>query len=141
MRVADDPPAADDYASIDRAADELHRRGWRKRFSLNEVVSAWEWFVGAVERGYDMTIYEYTNDLSIRRWAEEARPLLTERVVQWMDQALAPLDDRFRAATLETDSKLPGAGRDQWWECRLPRVLVGELAEDVDRMGLRGGSA
>ncbi|WP_182376064.1 hypothetical protein [Nocardioides sp. WS12] len=31
---------ADDYDSIDRAGRELHARGWRKAFTLNEM---FEW--------------------------------------------------------------------------------------------------
>jgi hypothetical protein len=104
---------------------------------LNEVIDAWDGFVSSVEDGYLMTIDEYTNDLSIRRWPEEARPLLTTAVVSWMDDGLASIDERFREATTETTAKLPGAGVEYWWERRLPKLLVGELAEDVGRMGLR----
>lgn len=83
-----------------------------------------------------MTIDDYTNDLSIRRWAEEARPLLTSGVARAMDDRLRPLDERFRQATTETTERLPGAGTSHWWERRVPLVLVGELAEDVRRMKL-----
>jgi hypothetical protein len=134
--VTDDVLTTADYASIEHAAEELTRRGWRTAFSPNAAMSAWESFVDAVERGYEMTIYDYTNDLSVRRFAEEARPLLTAVVRRAMDARLAPLDDRFRSATVEA-GQLPGAGQRYWWETRLPRALRGDLAEDVTRMGLR----
>ena len=127
----------DDHRSIERVADELVRRGWRSRYSLNEVVNGWLLLVHAIENGYDMCIDEYTNDLSIRRWAAEARPLLTPLVRQMMDERLEGLDERFRAATFEAARRLPGAGAHYWWETRLPNLLVGELAEDVERMDLR----
>jgi hypothetical protein len=133
--VTDDVLTTADYISIERAADELMRRGWRTAFSPNETVRAWGSFVDAVERGYEMTIYDYTNDLSVRRFAEEARPLLTAVVAGAMDARLAPLDDRFRAATVEA-GQLPGAGQRYWWETRLPKAPRGELAEDVTRMEL-----
>ena len=60
LRVEETPPTAEDSASVDRAGEELHCRGWSKRFS----------------------------------------------------------------------------GGDDRWATRLPKVLVGELAEDADRMGL-----
>jgi hypothetical protein len=126
----------DDYDSIDRAEDELQRRGWR-RFSLNGAVDDWGSFVRTVEESYDMCIDDYTNDLSVRRWAAEARPLLTGRIRVSLDQRLAPIDERFRTATFEAPRHLPGAGTDGWWETRLPRRLVGELAEDVTALGLR----
>jgi len=56
----------DDYDSIDRAVEALQRRGWR-RFTLNEVVDGWASLVRSVERGFDMAVDEYTNDLSVRR--------------------------------------------------------------------------
>jgi hypothetical protein len=52
-----------------------------------------------------------------------------------MDGRLAPLDVRFAAATEDVSRQLPGGGDDRW-ATRLPRVLVGELAEDADRMSL-----
>lgn len=132
-------PNEDDYASIDAAARELRLRGWRIDFSPNAVVSQWTSFVQAVEEGYQMTIDDYTNALSVRRSAEEARPYLAPLISDALDDRLKPLDDRFRAATFEA-GKLPGSGQAHWWETRLPCVLVGELAEDVDRMGLRSDS-
>jgi hypothetical protein len=129
-------PTPEDYESVNRAGEELQRRGWRRAFSLNEVVDMWAYLVASVERGYTMTIDDYTNDLSIRRWAEEARPLLTPLVAGSMDERLAPLDERFREATVATTATLPGAGTDYWWCRRVPKVLVDELAEDVERMGL-----
>lgn len=132
-------PTKEDYASIDLAARELRRRGWRIDFSPNAVVSQWASLVQEVEEGYEMTIDDYTNDLSVRRTAHEARQYLTPLILEALDERLKPLDDRFRAATYEA-GKLPGSGQAHWWETRLPRVLVGELAEDVDRMGLRPDS-
>lgn len=134
--MTEEAPTAQDYASIERAVDELERRGWRRRFSIDEVVNGWASFVHSVEEGYDWTIDEFTNDVSLRRWAEEAGPLLSPLVRQSMDARLEPLDDRFRAATYPALRPLPGAGITYWWETRLPNLLVGELAEDVERMGL-----
>ena len=134
--MADEAPSEDDYRSIDQAAEELFARGWSRRFTLNEVVNGWASFVRAVEAGYAMCIDEYTNDLSVRRWAAEARPLLTPLVRESLDAKLEPIDERFRAATFETHRRLPGAATDYWWETRLPRLLVGEIADDVERMEL-----
>lgn len=123
MRSMGEVPNSEDYASIDRAAMKLHRQGWRKRFSLNEVIDAWASLVDEVERGYSMTIDDYTNDLSIRGWPEQARQWLSPRVEQSMDDRLRPLDARFIAATDEVPRRLPGAG-DGWWATRLPKVLA-----------------
>jgi hypothetical protein len=37
------------------------------------LVSSYETFVGSLSDGYDMCIYEYTNDMSCRQILEEAR--------------------------------------------------------------------
>jgi hypothetical protein len=136
--VKDDAPTPEDYESVARAGDELLRRGWRNAFSVNEVVATWETVVEAIEAGYQMTIDDFTNDVSIRRWPEEARPMLTANVAKAMDDRLRPLDARFREATTDAAGQLPGAGAGgiHWWERRLPLLLVGELAEDVERMKL-----
>ena len=68
----------EDYASVDRVSRELHARGWRKAFSLNEMLQAYESIVSQVEEGYDETVYEYLNDLACRRWLALAWPLVTE---------------------------------------------------------------
>ena len=88
-----------------------------------------------------MTIDDYTNDLSIRRWPDDARPLLTDEVVEWMNLRLGPLDKRFIEATHEAGRQLPGVGTEHWWERRIPKVLIGELAEDVASLGLRDDRA
>lgn len=128
-------PGSDDYESVDRASDELTRRGWR-RLSLNEALDGWESFVGVVEAGYSLTIDDYTNDLSIRAWPENARESLTPLIATSMDERLRETDARFRAATDELHRQLPGAP-DRWWGRRLPKLLVGELFEDVTRLRLR----
>jgi hypothetical protein len=138
-RMSEPAPTQEDYAFIDVAARELRHRGWRIDFSPNAVVSGWASFVQADEEGDEMTIDDYTNDLSVRRAAEESRQYLTPVILDALDDRLKPLDDLFRAATFEA-GKLSGSGQTHWWESRLPRVLVGELAEDVDRMGLRPDS-
>jgi hypothetical protein len=132
--ATEEPLGSDDYEAVQRASDELTRRGWR-RYSLNDALGAWEHLVESVESGYTMTIDDYTNDLSIRQWPEEAREFLTPRVAAWMDERLAIPDARFRDATTEASRRLPTVG-DGWWVRRIPKVLVGELADDVSRMRL-----
>jgi hypothetical protein len=104
--------------------------------SLNAMLGRWSAFVTAVERGYDDSIYEYTNDLSVRDRLETvvagAGPALRAK----LDAALAGDDRRFAAATEATDRPLGGfAGEAPSWWRRVPRRRVGELAEDLDGLG------
>jgi hypothetical protein len=101
--------------------------------SLDAMLGRWRAFVTAVERGYDDSIYEYTNDLSVRdrleRVASGAGPALRAK----LESALAEDDRRFEAATEEADRPL-GASGGAWWR-RVPRRRVGELAADLEALG------
>jgi hypothetical protein len=46
----------EDHASVERAGRELQARGWRKSFSVDEMLQAYESVVGRVEEGYDETV-------------------------------------------------------------------------------------
>jgi hypothetical protein len=51
-----------------------------------------------------------------------------------LDDRLAALDARFMHATTAPGRHMPGAGSE--WRYRVPKVLVGELREDVERLRL-----
>jgi hypothetical protein len=124
----------EDYQSVLDAGQVLHERGWVKPYTLNEQVSAWQSMVESVEDGYDLTIDDYVNDLDVRGWLNEARPLLTGPVRQSLDDRPAVLDAHFQRATTTSSRQMPGAGPEWWY--RLPKVLVGDLREDVERLSL-----
>ena len=89
-------------------------------------MTRWTRFVAEVEQGYDLTIYDYTNNLAARDNLEA-------------DSAgvLKPLDDRFRSATRDAARVLPGAPDDaKWWWRRVPVRPGEELTVDLEREGL-----
>jgi hypothetical protein len=106
--------------------------------SLDAMLGRWSAFVTTIERGYEDSIYEYTNDLSVRDRLERvvagAGPALRAK----LQGALAEDDRRFAAATQQANRPL-GEFADEapsWWR-RVPRRRVGELAEDIDALGYR----
>jgi hypothetical protein len=120
----------------DAVGELLHQRGWRKAFTVEEMVNAWAWMVREVERGYDDDVHEYSNDLYCRNWLHEAWPLLDDHTVLLWTARIKELDDRFRAATVDDDGftldrfhRIPGP--DLWWWRRYPRVLVGDLRREL----------
>jgi hypothetical protein len=132
-----DDMTADDYESVERASRVLYERGWHKRFSVNEMTSAWRALVAEVEAGYDQMVDEYTNDLACRDWLAFAWPMFTERVRSSRQSELDALGARFRAATTEdTDGKLARFYRVEskagWWWRRLPTCREGQFARDLD---------
>ena len=107
--------------------------------SLDAMLGSWSAFVTAVERGYEDSIYEYTNDLSVRDRLEgvaaEAGPALRTK----LHGALAEDDRRFATATQEAERALGEFAEraPSWWR-RVPRRRVGELAEDLVALGYLG---
>ena len=105
--------------------------------TLGALLRGWADLVTRVERGYDDSIYEYTNDLSVRdrleRLVQGAGPGLRAK----LEGALGEDDGRFEAAT--EDAARPLAANDPaWWWRRVPRRRVGELAEDLESLGHLG---
>ncbi|MGW2376689.1 hypothetical protein [Kitasatospora sp. NPDC001683] len=120
--------------------ERLHRRGWRKAFTVEERVGSWARLVGEVERGYQDDVAEYANDLYCRNWLHEAWLLLDDRTVLLWTARIEALDRRFRAATVDDDGvaldrfhRIPPP--ELWWWRRHPRVLVGELGRALRSSG------
>lgn len=127
---------SEDYASIERAAQELRDRGLRNEFSLNELFEEWAALVAQVERGYSWTVYEYTNEMACRDLISAIWPMLTDRVRDARAEELGSLDARFKAAT-ENDGGLAIGkfyrieDKDGWWWRRRPIEAAGKFAADL----------
>jgi len=130
------------------AGEVLHQRGWRKAFTVKEMVDTWAGLVGKVEDGYGDMVEEYTNDLYSRNWLHEAWPILNERAIVLWTPRIKTLDDRFRAATVFDDGiamsqfhRISGFDPiDMWWWRRHPRLLVGELGRSLRTAGATDSS-
>ncbi|TQF03750.1 hypothetical protein E6W39_17820 [Kitasatospora acidiphila] len=123
--------------------ERLHQRGWRKAFTVAEMVDKWAWLVGEVERGYDDSIEEYTNDLYCRNWLHEAWLLLDDHTVLIWTSRIKQLDSRFLAATVHDDGlaldRFHGIPHpDLWWWRRHPRTLTGDLGRSLRSAGATG---
>jgi hypothetical protein len=108
--------------------------------SLDAMLRRWSDFVTEVERGYDDSIYEYTNDLSVRDRLERVVQGAGPRLRAELEGSLAEDDRRFEAATEESARPLGefGEASPPWWWRRMPRRRVGELAEDLESLGYVG---
>jgi hypothetical protein len=102
--------------------------------SLGALLRDWSDLVTQVERGYDDSIYEYTNDLSVRGRLDEIAAGAGAGLRAKLEAALAEDDRRFAAATEESARPL-GKSR---WSHRVPRRRVGELADDLEALGYLG---
>lgn len=106
--------------------------GWRTLRSPAQLVEQWDSFVTACEEGYDDTIYEFTNERSVRDLLEAA---LTNRGLQRygelddLRRSVAAIDARFRAACRD-DAEIE-ARDSPWWHRCVPTKAGGQLAEDL----------
>jgi hypothetical protein len=129
----------DEQQELARLLAELAERSGRAD-SLDAMLRRWSDLVTRVERGYDDSIYEYTNDLSVRdrleRIVQGARPRLRAE----LEGGLVEDDRSFEAATEESARPLGefGEASPPWWWRRVPRRRAGELAEDLESLGYLG---
>ena len=98
--------------------------------TLGSLLQEWQRFVTAVERGYGDSIYEYTNDLSVRDRLERVIACASPGLRAQLEGVLAAEDKRFEAATEEAARPL-GVAYTTWWWQRVPLRRVGELAQDL----------
>jgi hypothetical protein len=99
--------------------------------SLGALLQDWSRLVTEVERGYDDSIYEYTNDISVRDRLERVIARASPGLRAQLEGAVAEDDRRFAAATEEAARPL---GTSPWAQ-RVPTRRVGELAEDLAALG------
>ena len=130
---------AEEQQDLARLLAELAKRSGRED-SLAAMLRRWSDLVTQVERGYDDSIYEYTNDLSVRdrleRVVQGAGPGLRAK----LEGGLAEDDRRFEAATEVSARPLGDFTKTEppWWWRRVPRRRAGELAEDLESLGYLG---
>ena len=99
--------------------------------TLGALLRGWSDLVTQIERGYDDSIYEYTNDISVRDRLERVIARASPGLRAQLEGAVAEDDRRFAAATEEAARPL---GKSTWAQ-RVPTRRVGELAEDLAALG------
>lgn len=105
-----------------------------KPLDLPELLRRWHTFVAEVEHGYELTGYDYANDLATRDMLDEvvssAPPRIRDRILH---EALDLIDAQFHQATRGVTEPLRIASpeRPRWWWFRIPNDLSGELASDL----------
>jgi hypothetical protein len=117
---------------------ETFSRGARRPITLDYLYGRWSDFVREVERGYDASIYDYTNDLSVRDMVEDILLSVGDSTREKLNTALQPYDSRFYQATTEAVRALliSKAATGGSWRRRIPLKLHGELEADLRAEGL-----
>ena len=130
---------AAEEAGLEPALQEIQRRtNATGSVTIEGLIRKWSSFVGEIEAGYKLSIYDYTNDLCVRDVLDDLIELVPDPVRDKIRAALAEWDDRYRLATKHSSEPLlPGrdiVGRARWH--RVPRVLSGELKDDLISEGV-----
>lgn len=134
-------------ASNDPVRAWLAARGCRADVvegGLEGLVDTWERVVGEVERGYDLTLDDYLNDLDARDLLDRALALASDAQRTALRGRVTAVDGRFRDATTpcpcvwgEDVAQEEGWLRErEWWYFARPRKAGTHLAHDLARAGL-----
>lgn len=113
----------------------------KRRMDLNYLVTRWSQFVREVERGYKLSIYDYTNDLSVRDLLGEVISSLSITGARVVEDSIASSDEDYRHATrVSTRPLLPlPPGVHSWWWFRIPTQMSNELRQDLVAEGFLAG--
>ena len=106
---------------------------------MRKLLSHWKRFVREVAQGYEFSIYDFENDLSVRDKIETAKDSLEDDRPSGasLEKKISEIDDRYREISrpidpppwaYPSDNKEPG-----WWWFRIPQRLQGELSRDIER--------
>jgi hypothetical protein len=118
----------EEYSVLEPILEKMSQES-RQKMTLNKLFEDWSKFVTSVEKGYDDSIYEYTNDLSIRNIIQRVLDACPENAYTKLLRELEPLDNRLRSATREIDKPL--LPDQNWWWHRIPLELTNDLREDL----------
>ena len=81
-------------------------------FGPSELLQHWHKFVQEVEEGYNLSIHDFTFDLSMRDLLEEVKEAVPLRLRQQIENAIRPVDERFKLATQPSTEPIElGVGR------------------------------
>lgn len=110
----------------------------RHDLTLMGLLEKWSEFVLTVERGYDYSIYEYTNDLSVRDLLETVTTESPQGLRNKLVKEIGGWDERFMTVTRKASRPLvvPIGKKPAWWWFRVPIHPGDELRTDLRAEGL-----
>lgn len=117
---------------------EALKEASREPVSLESLIDGWAHLVQDIEKGYSLSIYDYTNDLSVRDILDSVIDKLPKELAVEVGKCLKEWDDRFLDATRSVQSPImPTLPKGKGWRWfRVPKKLLGELREDLLSEGI-----
>ena len=106
----------------------------KQSLSLPTLINKWNTFVISVERGYSDSIYDYTNELSVRDLLQTLIDASPKEIHKKIKGAVIPLDVRFKSASKQISKCIfdfkSEEGNINWWWYRIPNRMSDELRND-----------
>ncbi len=134
LLMEDDRRLLEDFFAYRRALGGPHN------LSPDRLLERWTRLVQAVENGYGDVYDEYANDIDGRDVLEDARSMVSPPSAEALLKVIAPLDQRFYAATHPiTRALYPANGWKplRWWWYRVPRQPGRALRKHLEHIGVR----
>jgi hypothetical protein len=123
-----------DEQEVIRSIEVLLTKRARFPITFNKLIKLWGDFITEVETGYCSSIDEYTNDLTSRDLIDELLQAVPDSTRSKLTTQVDSLDQRFLRATQRDIRQLLGkrfkVGASWWWS-RIPVLLTGTLASDL----------
>ncbi|MGW7461205.1 hypothetical protein [Streptomyces sp. NPDC054797] len=116
---------------LDRYRAVLERSGRRGPTTPSRAIEMWEEFVEDCRDGYEATLFEYWDEISIRRFLQSLLDDPAGRAtpeIKWFAAEVHRIDDEFRKV-IRGGFSVPGDR--SWWESTLPRLGGEEIARNV----------
>lgn len=122
----------DEQKALKEIISRLSKRA-KQEFTLNSLLGKWSAFIAEVEKGYSGTVYDYTNDLSVRDLLEELITEAPPNAGAKLMAAIQKCDQKFIRLTKEAAFPFGSwqEGEAPFWWKRIPLKLTGELKEDL----------
>ncbi|UCB56615.1 MAG: hypothetical protein JSV30_05240 [Candidatus Omnitrophota bacterium] len=124
----------DEQKALEEIISRLSKRA-KQKFTLDSLLGKWSAFIADVEKGYSGTVYDYTNDLSVRDLLEELIIEAPPNAGAKLMAAIQKLDQKFIKLTQEAAFPFGSwqEGKAPFWWKRIPLKLRGELKEDLEQ--------
>lgn len=133
MKSSLSPSTEEERVVLERWQRDFVAKWGYPSVSLEKLVARWAFLVEEVEKGYQLSLRDYTLELSLRDELADCAARLPRYISHEIERLVAPHDERLRFATdVSSKALAPGveAGA-RWWWFALPRQATREFYEEL----------
>lgn len=130
------------YYNMFSAEDQKQISGLLPKYgadSLDYLIDHWEYLITVKINAYKLNLDDYKNDIYTRTLINKLRELVSDDGKKALDKVMKLLDQEFIENTKEIDEPLLGKpSKEIWWFYRIPKIIAGNLKEDLISSGFIG---